>query len=73
MLLVPTIQCYNILLLVPFAGSSHLLFLQHFIRELDARGHSITCITGQSLTGKISSNYTEIPINPPYDLVAASK
>lgn len=72
-MLLPAIKCYNILLLIPFTGSSHWLFFEHFIRELDFRGHSVTCITGKPLTGKISSNYTEIPIDPPYDLVSASK
>lgn len=73
MAMVPVYQCYNILLLAPFNGVSHWLFLSHFIRQLDSRGHAVTAITGIPLAGKISSNYTEILIDPPFDLEGGRK
>lgn len=71
MVLVPAYHCYNILLLAPFNGPSHWLFLSHFIRQLDSRGHAVTAITGIPLSGKISSNYSEILMDPAFNLEGA--
>uniref|UniRef100_A0A182KIS0 UDP-glucuronosyltransferase n=1 Tax=Anopheles christyi TaxID=43041 RepID=A0A182KIS0_9DIPT len=58
---------YKILFLVPFPGPSHWLMLKHFIRELTARQHEVTCITSFRY-GEPLSNYDEILIDPPYPI-----
>lgn len=69
----PSLQCYNMLLLAPFNGPSHWLFLSHYISALDARGHSVTAITAIPYAGQHPPKYTEILIEPPFDLELTSK
>lgn len=59
---------YKILFLVPFPGSSHWLVLQNFAKELVKRGHELTAIVNTPINNFTSPNYTEILIDPPYDL-----
>lgn len=71
--LAPAIQCYNILLLAPYNGHSHWLFLSNFIQELVSRGHAVTAITGITLADKHPYNYTEILIDPVFDVEGYSE
>lgn len=47
--------------------------MQVFIKELLMRGHEVTCITSIKLSGHKYENYTEILIDPPYDMQNISK
>lgn len=62
-----SVQSYKILFQVPINGKSHWNFLQVFVKELLHRGHEVTCITSISMGTKID-NYTEILINPAFDM-----
>lgn len=53
---------------VPMNGKSHMNYVQVFIRELIGRGHEVTCITSISMSGTKPDNYTEILIEPPFDM-----
>lgn len=64
---------YKILFLVPFPGSSHWLVLQSFAKELLNRGHEVTAIVNSRINNFTSPNYTEILIDPPFDLDAICK
>lgn len=68
MALLPCLQGYRILFLAPFRGPSHLMFLEHFVTELDRRGHSVTYATAAPVKQKLSANYTEVLIDPPLDV-----
>lgn len=71
--LATTVHGYRILVLVPINRSSHWNYMQVFIKELLTRGHEVTCITSIKLTGHKYENYTEILIDPPYDMQNISK
>lgn len=58
----------KILFLGPFPGPSHWFLLQNFIKELVNRGHEVTAIVNKEINNFSSPNYTEILIDPPYDL-----
>ncbi|XP_058448414.1 UDP-glycosyltransferase UGT5-like [Malaya genurostris] len=62
-----TARCSKILVLVPFPAPSHWLWLQHFVHELLDREHEVTAITNFAATEQ-HANYTEILIDPPYDI-----
>lgn len=64
---------YNILVLVPINRDGHWNYMQNFIKELLTRGHEVTCITSIKLTEPKYENYTEILIDPPYDMQNISK
>lgn len=64
---------YKILFLVPFAGPSHWFLMQNFVKELLNRGHEVTAITNTPISNFQSPNYTEILINPPFDLMTVCK
>lgn len=57
----------KILVLVPFPAPSHWLWLNHFVQELLERGHQITAIANFPAKSP-HANYTEILIDPPYDI-----
>ncbi|XP_055588576.1 UDP-glycosyltransferase UGT4-like [Uranotaenia lowii] len=61
------VSCSKILVLVPFPAPSHWLWLEHFVQELLNRGHMVTAITNFASPEK-HENYTEILIDPPYDI-----
>ncbi|CAO1355349.1 unnamed protein product, partial [Diamesa hyperborea] len=60
-------QAYDILVLVPFPSPSHWLFIEHIVKALLGRGHYITAITNYR-TKTPHSNYSELIIDPPYDV-----
>lgn len=64
---------YKILFLVPFSGPSHWILLQNFVKELINRGHEVTAIVNAPINNFKSPNYTEILINPPFDLSTICK
>ncbi|XP_031621869.1 UDP-glucuronosyltransferase 2B15-like [Contarinia nasturtii] len=59
---------YKILFLVPFSGHSHWLQLQNFVKELLKRGHEVTAIVNYPINNFKSPNYTEILIDPPFNM-----
>lgn len=52
----------------PFNGKSHFLYLQSFVKALLDRGHEVTFLTSQSLSHLKLANYTEVLIDPPFDI-----
>ncbi|XP_053673812.1 uncharacterized protein LOC128724073 [Anopheles nili] len=60
-------ECSKVLFLVPFPAPSHWLWIEHFVKELLARGHEVTAITNFPAK-EPHRNYTEILIDPPYDI-----
>lgn len=54
--------------MVPFASTSHWILLQNYVKELVNRGHAVTAIVNQPITNFTMSNYTEVLIDPPFDL-----
>lgn len=67
-----SIQGYKILFLIPINGKSHWNYMQVFVKELLYRGHEVTCITSISI-GATFENYTEILIDPPFNMHSMSK
>uniref|UniRef100_A0A182TRD4 Uncharacterized protein n=1 Tax=Anopheles melas TaxID=34690 RepID=A0A182TRD4_9DIPT len=63
----PSVECGKILFLVPFPAPSHWLWMEHFVKELLSRGHEVTAITNFPAK-EAHRNYTEILIDPPYDI-----
>lgn len=63
----------KILIVAPFNGPSHWLMFQDFINELTARGHEVTALTGIKFSKAHPKNYTEVLIDPPYDLSSVCK
>lgn len=63
----------KILIVVPFNGPSHWLMFQDFIAVLTSRGHEVTALTGIKFSKAHPTNYTEVLIDPPYDLSAVCK
>lgn len=51
-----------------FNGKSHFLYMQSFVKALLKRGHDVTFITSQSMSNLNLANYTEVLIDPPFDL-----
>lgn len=64
---------YRILVVVPINGKSHGLYMESFLKEFLNRGHEITCITSFKMSGPKLNNYTEILIDPPFDMQSMSK
>lgn len=64
---------YKILFMVPFNGPSHWILLQNFVKALVNRGHEVTAIVNTSISNFKSPNYTEILINPPFDMSTVCK
>lgn len=60
-------NAYRILFLAPFPVLSHWLWLEHFVTEMLHRGHHVTALTNFA-TKSPHANYTELIIDPPYDL-----
>lgn len=52
----------------PFNGKSHVLYCELFVKELLNRGHEVTFITNNSLMKFNLKNYTEVLIDPPFDI-----
>lgn len=71
--LATVVQGHHILFLVPMNGKSHWNYMQVFIKELLNRGHQITCITSMSIGDFKPENYTEILIDPPFNMQNISK
>lgn len=63
---------FNVLVLFPFIAKSHWLRFEYVIEELINRGHSVTAITSFKPQQRLR-NYTEILIDPPYDVHTAGK
>lgn len=68
-----TIDGYKVLFLGPFNGKSHFLYMQSFVLALLDKGHEVTFLTSQSLNHLKLKNYTEILIDPPFDLHSLCK
>lgn len=68
-----TIDGYKVLFLGPFNGKSHFLYMQSFVLALLDRGHEVTFLTSQSLNHLKLENYTEVLIDPPFDLYSLCK
>ncbi|XP_055295942.1 UDP-glucosyltransferase 2-like [Sitodiplosis mosellana] len=66
--LATTIHGYNVLVMVPINGKSHWNYMEVFVKELINRGHQVTCITSITISGPKPDNYTEILIDPPFNL-----
>ena len=45
-----------------------MLFLEHFVAELDKRGHSVTFVTNIPPKQRFSTNVTQVIIDPPLDV-----
>lgn len=60
-------SAYRILFLAPFPVPSHWMWLEHFVQEMLHRGHQVTALTN-FVTKSPHANYTELIIDPPYDL-----
>lgn len=67
-LLATSVQGHKILVIVPMHGKSHWNYMKVFINELINRGHELTCITSISMGKHKPANYTEILIDPPYEI-----
>lgn len=63
--LIASVQGHKILVLVPFNGKSHWVYMQVFIEALLDRGHEVTTVTSFSMGDQKIANYTEILIDPP--------
>ena len=61
------------LFLTPFNGKSHQLYVSSFVIALLDRGHEVTFLTSQSLNHLKLKNYTEILIDPPFDIHSVCK
>ncbi|XP_031625276.1 UDP-glucuronosyltransferase 1-7-like [Contarinia nasturtii] len=59
---------YKILFMVPFNWPSHWILLQHFVKALVERGHHVTAVVNIPIKNFQSPNYTEILIDPPFEL-----
>lgn len=59
---------HKILFMVPFNGPSHWILMQNFVKALVERGHEVTAIVNAPITKFHSPNYTEILIEPPFDV-----
>lgn len=64
---------YKVLFLGPFNGKSHFLYMQSFVLALIDRGHEVTFLTSQSINHIKLKNYTEILIDPPFDIHSLCK
>lgn len=71
--LATTIHGYKILMMVPINGKSHWNYMESFVKALIDRGHQVTCITSIKLSGPKPDNYTEILIDPPFNMQNISK
>lgn len=63
-----SVQGYKILFLVPINGKSHWNYMRVFVKELLYRGHEVTCVTSITMGDSKLQNYTEILIDPPFDM-----
>lgn len=54
--------------MVPINGKSHWNYMQVFIKEFLRRGHEVTSITSIAMGGKKHENYTEVLIDPPFNI-----
>lgn len=68
-----TCNGYKILFITTVSGKSHWLFLQHIIRELIDRQHELTVITPFLWPGTKPVNYTEVLIDPPFNIESICK
>lgn len=70
-------DAYKILVLFPFTAKSHWLMFEYLIEEMLRHGHEVTAITsfkphrGLILNGH--KNYTEVLIDPAFDVKAFGK
>lgn len=71
--LATTIHGYKILVMVPINGKSHWNYMESFVKSLIDRGHQVTCITSIKLSEPKPDNYTEILIDPPFNMQNISK
>lgn len=69
----PFASCYKILFLTPFNGKSHWVLMETIIEALLDRHHEVTTITNFKWNGPKPANYTEILIDPPFDMETFSE
>lgn len=67
------INAHKVLILAPFNGKSHFLYIQTFVLSLLERGHETTLLTSHSMSHLKLKNYTEILIDPPFDIYSLCK
>ena len=72
-ILVTLANGYKVLVMCPFNGKSHFLYMQSFVKALLNRGHEVTFLTSQSMGKVKSENYTEVLIDPPFDVYSLCK
>lgn len=66
-------NAFNVLFLGPFVGTSHFLYCKSFVIELLKRGHQVTFMTSNSMKEMNLANYTEILIEPRFEIEKMSK
>lgn len=66
--ILPLAYGYNVLVLMAFPGPSHHVYIAEFVKVLTNHSHHVTAIVNFSLKGLKGANYTEILIDPIYDL-----
>lgn len=66
-------NAYQVLVLGPMNGKSHFLYVSTFVRALLDRGHVVTYLTSMSLNHLKLANYTEVLIDPPFDLMSTCR
>lgn len=68
-----SVSGYKILFLAPINAKSHWIYLENFVRALLKREHEVTCVTSIKLSEPIPKNYTEVLIDPPFDVASYGK
>ncbi|XP_076274446.1 UDP-glycosyltransferase UGT5-like [Rhynchophorus ferrugineus] len=63
--LVQCVYSYNILVVFPYPGKSHVMVYEPLVQELGNRGHNITVITHVPVTNNTTKNVREILIGQP--------
>lgn len=66
-------EALRILFLGPFVGTSHFLYCKSFVIELLKRGHDVTFVTSNSMKSMNLTAYTEILVEPRFDIEKMSK
>lgn len=61
-------NAYKVLVLCPMNGKSHFLYMSTFAHALLDRGHEVTYLTSGSLSHLKLANYTEVLIDPPFNV-----
>lgn len=71
--LVAACNAYKVLVLCPMNGRSHFLYMSTFVEALLGRGHEVTYLTSNSHHNLKLANYTEVLIDPPFNVPSKCK